>query len=94
MSGLFFSSYVAGEARAQPFLAPRFQERSQRIEQARLAAQRGIPDGLIDVLREQNGALPPSARRQANLRALARPGTAAVVTGQQAGLFLGPLYSF
>jgi uncharacterized protein YllA (UPF0747 family) len=31
--------------------------------------------------------------REAQLDALARPGTVVVVTGQQVGLFLGPLYS-
>jgi bacillithiol biosynthesis cysteine-adding enzyme BshC len=49
---------------------------------------------LLDVLREQQSALPASAARQANLDALARGDTAVVATGQQVGLFLGPLYSF
>ena len=34
------------------------------------------------------------AQRARNLQALAQPGTVAVVTGQQIGLFLGPLYTF
>jgi bacillithiol synthase len=49
---------------------------------------------LVDVLREQQSALPASAARQANLDALARGGVAVVATGQQVGLFLGPLYTF
>ena len=49
---------------------------------------------MLDVLREQQAALPASAARQANLAALAEGGVAVVATGQQVGLFLGPLYTF
>ena len=41
---------------------------------------------LVDALREQNGDTPL-------LDSLAQPGTVAVVTGQQAGLFTGPAYT-
>jgi bacillithiol biosynthesis cysteine-adding enzyme BshC len=44
------------------------------------------------VLREQQAALPASRARAENVEALAAGGTAVVVTGQQVGLFLGPLY--
>ncbi len=43
-------------------------------------------------LAAQNAVLPPSPARDAHLRAL-RDGALAVVTGQQVGLFLGPLYT-
>jgi bacillithiol synthase len=41
---------------------------------------------LVDALREQNGESP-------TLSKLAKPGTVAVVTGQQVGLFSGPAYT-
>ena len=61
---------------------------------ARLAAGRRVPAALLEVLREQQAALPASAARQASLEALAEGGVAVVATGQQVGLFLGPLYTF
>ena len=53
-----------------------------------------MPAALLQALREQQASLPPSSARQANLDALAAGGTAVVATGQQIGLFLGPLYAF
>ena len=40
-----------------------------------------------------NARLAPSPARAAHLAALGQPGTICVVTGQQVGLFLGPLYT-
>lgn len=48
---------------------------------------------LHDVLLARNARLAPSPARERNLELLARPGTVAVVTGQQMGLFLGPLFT-
>ncbi len=57
---------------------------------ARAAAQIEYPEErrrkLVEALREQNGD-------SAALDELARPGTVAVVTGQQVGLFSGPSYT-
>lgn len=53
-----------------------------------------MPPTVLQVLREQQAILPPSAARQANLDRLAAGQTAVVATGQQVGLFLGPLYAF
>lgn len=49
---------------------------------------------MLRVLRDQQADLAPSAARAANLDALALGHTAVVATGQQIGLFLGPLYAF
>ena len=66
----------------------------ERIARARLAAERIPSPSLIAILRDQQAALPASQAREANLRALAEGRTAVVATGQQVGLFLGPLYAF
>ncbi|HEX7506373.1 MAG TPA: bacillithiol biosynthesis cysteine-adding enzyme BshC [Polyangia bacterium] len=94
MGRAFSSSYLAGEPAAHAFFAPRFRDPAERIARARLAAEASTPPVLLQVLREQQTTLPPSVARQANLAALAKGKTAVVATGQQIGLFLGPLYAF
>jgi bacillithiol synthase len=90
----FSSSYLAGEAGARAFIALDFRTPKERIARTRAAATRRIAPELAAVLREQQSALPASPARAANLEALCAGNTAVVATGQQVGLFLGPLYSF
>lgn len=56
------------------------------------AAIRPLAPEVAKELEAQNAALGPSPARQAHLASL-RSGAAAVITGQQVGLFLGPLYT-
>ncbi len=60
-------------------------------ERARRVARPLVP-ALASALEAQNALYERSSARDAHLRAL-RAGAAAVCTGQQTGLFLGPLYT-
>jgi bacillithiol biosynthesis cysteine-adding enzyme BshC len=65
--------------------------RRQALEAGEIAAPR---DELARVLDRQNRQLGAGRETAESIRRLARPGTMAVVTGQQAGFLGGPLYTF
>ncbi len=92
MPRAFNSAYLESGMRANPFLPRGFGDPAARFESVQRAASRRVAPELLVVLREQNSALPPSEQRRAHLEQLER-GAALVVTGQQVGLFLGPLYT-
>ncbi len=94
MGRAFATAYLAAEPAANEFFAPRFRDPGARIARTRAAAENPLPPVLLGVIRDQQAALPPSAARQAHLNVLAAGRAAVVLTGQQVGLFLGPLYSF
>lgn len=88
----FATAWLSGQPRARQLLAG-CDARTQRVAAARRAAERPIAPALLAELLAQQRALPPSAARERSLALLGRPGSAVVVTGQQVGLFLGPLYT-
>ena len=94
MGRAFSASYLAREPAACAFFPHDFRDAAARITRASEAARRTVSPALAAVLREQQAALPASAARQANLDALIHGRCAVVVSGQQVGLFLGPLYTF
>lgn len=85
MSMPFHTSYLA---RRSPFWPSHFADAADRRARTRLAAQRRLTPEVLAVLREQNPHAP------ALVAQLESGTTAVVVTGQQVGLFLGPLFSF
>jgi bacillithiol biosynthesis cysteine-adding enzyme BshC len=89
----FSASWLRGDPRALEFLSDRFRHRAARAEAVAAAAARPLAPALHEVLVARNARLAPSPAREKNLELLARPGTTAVVTGQQVGLFLGPLFT-
>ncbi|HEX2571936.1 MAG TPA: bacillithiol biosynthesis cysteine-adding enzyme BshC [Polyangia bacterium] len=90
----FSAAFLAGDPRALAFLPASFRDPKARLERARERAWRQVPPRLLELLHEQDRALPPSEARRRHIDALGRPGTLVVATGQQVGLFLGPLYTF
>ncbi|HMG22967.1 MAG TPA: bacillithiol biosynthesis cysteine-adding enzyme BshC [Kofleriaceae bacterium] len=94
MSRDLLRAYLRGEVRA---LQPDDEPGAPPLAPAALAravarAHRPVAPEVHRVLVAQNARLAPSPARDAHLEALGR-GAAAVVTGQQVGLFLGPLYT-
>lgn len=90
MAGLF-EAYLSGATSTRAFFAgsvSRREDRARAVERAR----RPLSPRVLAVLRAQNAQLGPSAARASALSALER-GACAVVTGQQVGLFLGPLFT-
>ncbi|HWV39869.1 MAG TPA: bacillithiol biosynthesis cysteine-adding enzyme BshC [Vulgatibacter sp.] len=82
-------SYLRGEAK--DLFPSHFGDAGDR-RRAVEGAIRPLDPRVADELEAQNARFGQSPARARNLAAL-RAGAAAVVTGQQAGLFLGPLYT-
>ena len=98
MSRDLVRAYLRGEVRAlQPTDGPGAEPGALPLSPEAFArtvarARRPVAPEVHRVLVAQNARLAPSPARDAHLEAL-RSGAAAVVTGQQVGLFLGPLYT-
>jgi bacillithiol biosynthesis cysteine-adding enzyme BshC len=93
MARSLFSAYVESGLQSSALLPSAFGDRDARKLAVARAAARPTSPALIAELRAQQAAFPKSAARERALETLARPGAAAVLTGQQVGLFLGPLYT-
>lgn len=89
MSRNLFEAYLRGEADAFFRAHPRDPE--ARLRSVRRAV-RPLSTRVADALEEQNAHFARSPARDLHLQYL-RSGSAAVVTGQQVGLFLGPLFT-
>lgn len=90
--GLFLS-YCLDESRSNKFFAHRYRDEKVLLERAKRAADRGVEKSLVETLRryhQEHGAPPESMLAIDDLGR----GAAAVVTGQQPSVGVGPLYNF
>ena len=87
-----FLDYLAGRAGASPFLGPDGFDLAAVAAAAQRSADFERPMSAVAgaLARQQEARGAPRAAERA--RALAEPGATAIVTGQQAGLFGGPIF--
>ncbi|MFO0598002.1 MAG: bacillithiol biosynthesis BshC [Myxococcaceae bacterium] len=89
----FWSAFLGGDPRALPFLPASFRDPAARAVAARQSLGRALAPGVASALDAQARRRAPGVARAEHLTRLAQGTAVAVVTGQQVGLFLGPLYS-
>ena len=89
-----FQATLAGDARALGFYRWSPWSERDRARAAQVAAEAARHrDAVADVLAEQNRAWDVAPEVLALVETLRQPDAVAVVTGQQLGLFAGPLYT-
>ena len=94
MSSSFSPAFLGGETRARAFLPDDFRDPARRLAQVRRAAARSVSSTTLEALTALSRRLGVSPAREAQLETLRSGRAAVVVTGQQVGLFSGPLYAF
>ncbi|MGH9784172.1 MAG: bacillithiol biosynthesis cysteine-adding enzyme BshC [Terriglobia bacterium] len=90
-----FADYLYDFPRVREFYPLNPYEEASFADAARsLEYSDSLRKAVVSVLEEQNRAFSAGEAANENLRKLARPGCFAVVTGQQTGLFSGPVFAF
>jgi bacillithiol biosynthesis cysteine-adding enzyme BshC len=92
LANAIFDGYLSGASAVRRFFSGHFADPAARRAAVARALERPIAKDVLCGIADQNAELKMSAARERNLELLAR-GAACVVTGQQVGLFLGPLYT-
>ncbi|MCX6142594.1 MAG: bacillithiol biosynthesis cysteine-adding enzyme BshC [Ignavibacteriales bacterium] len=89
-----FVDYVSDFSRVQQFYTWNFRNETHWKSLLKQVAERSLDrSALVKILGEQNRNFHCGVRTLANIDALLNDNTVAVVTGQQVGLFTGPLYT-
>jgi bacillithiol biosynthesis cysteine-adding enzyme BshC len=93
MGSAYNQAFLANQLRSDSFLPYGFGAPADRLNRVQSAARRAVSPSVLRLLVAQNAELPASPARVQNLDALSQAGTVVVITGQQVGLLLGPLYT-
>lgn len=93
MSRSFTAAWLAAEPTARALLPFAAGDHAARVRAVERAAARAIDPAVLAALVTRYAADPEDSPRRRHLARLAAGNAACVVTGQQAGLFGGPLYS-
>ena len=93
MPSSFTPAWLANDPAAAGWLPLDFRRQADRGRAVQAATAHSMPAGLVDVIAAQQARLPACQARDRAVAALRNPDAMAVVTGQQVGLFLGPLYT-
>ena len=94
MKAPFAPPFLASEPRATALLSDGFRRKEAWRAEVQARREQRVAAEVLTALERQQRALGPSPARERNVEALSQAGTVAVVSGQQTGLFLGPLYTF
>ncbi len=94
MKAPFAPPFLASEPRATALLSDGFRRKEAWRAEVQARREQRVAAEVLAALERQQRALGPSPARERNVEALSQAGTVAVVSGQQTGLFLGPLYTF
>ncbi len=89
----FTPDWLADQPQALAMLPRGYTQPAARAHAVATAAKRQVHPGVLAAIARTSQTLPPRPARDAALAQLSQAGTVAVVTGQQLGLFLGPLYT-
>jgi bacillithiol biosynthesis cysteine-adding enzyme BshC len=89
-----FADYIESFEKLGAFYAVDYRSRAALLEQCERVAQRDYPRAAIaKILQRQNQQWGAGDTTLRQLTALAQPGSVAIVSGQQVGLFGGPLFT-
>lgn len=89
-----FADYIENFDKLAAFYAVDYRSRAALLDQAEGVSQRDYPRAEVTkILQQQNRHWGAGEAVERNLAALAQKGSVAVVTGQQVGIFGGPLFT-